>query len=96
LLSDTASLGNQLSILIAKNGAQLAPMLANLNAVSAVLVREKTQLQNAVVNLGKFSVNIANATGSGPWLDLLTPVAVVPNNVIKACGANPGGKKPCG
>lgn len=96
LLTDTANLGSQLSVLITRNSAQLSPMLAHIDSVTAVLAQEKTQLQNAVVNLGRFSVNIANATGSGPWLDLLTPVAVVPDNVIKACGAQPTGKGPCG
>jgi phospholipid/cholesterol/gamma-HCH transport system substrate-binding protein len=96
LLADTANLGAQLSALITKNGAQLGPLLANLNAVTAVLAKDKAQLQNAVVNLGHFSVNIANATGSGPWLDLLSPTAAVPDNVLKACGATPSGKGPCG
>lgn len=96
LLRHTAELGRQLRILIDRNGAQLQPLLANLDKVSQVLADDKQQLQQAVVNLGDFSVNIANASGSGPWLDLLSPVAVTPDNVIVGCGAHPNSKSgPC-
>lgn len=97
LLADTAALGRQLRALITVNAAQLQPLLANLTKVSDLLVADKAKLQQAVVNLGDFSVNIANATGSGPWLDLLSPVAVTPDNVIVACGAHPDASSgPCG
>lgn len=97
LLTSTASLGQQLSVLIQKNGAQLSSLLTNLNSITTVLANDKAQLQQAVVNLGQFSVNVANATGSGPWLDLLTPTVVVPDNQIKACGPHPDSSKgPCG
>jgi phospholipid/cholesterol/gamma-HCH transport system substrate-binding protein len=97
LLQSTADLGKQITTLISNNGAQLGSLLSNLNAVTAVLAKDKTQLEQAVINLGQFSVNIANATGSGPWLDLLTPTVVVPDNQIKACGAHPDSSKgPCG
>lgn len=96
LLTDTAELGKQLGALITKNGAQLAPLLTNLKAITGVLSADKDQLKQAVVNLGQFSVNVSNATGSGPWLDLLTPTVVIPDNQIVACGAHPDSSKgPC-
>jgi phospholipid/cholesterol/gamma-HCH transport system substrate-binding protein len=98
LLADTANLGRQLRKLIGKDGAQFAGLFSNLATVTAVLSKEKRALQNAVVNLGQFSVNIANATGSGPYLDLFSPTVLVPDNQLKACGPHPedAGKKPCG
>jgi phospholipid/cholesterol/gamma-HCH transport system substrate-binding protein len=97
LLRDTANLGHQIGVLVTKNGAQLSPLLANLTAISGVLAKDQSQLKQAVVNLGQFSINIANATGSGPWLDLLTPTVVIPDNQIKACGVHPDSSKgPCG
>ena len=97
LLQSTAELGSQISVLITKNGAQLSSVLDSLKAITTVLADDKTQLEQAVVNLGQFSINVANATGSGPWLDLLTPTIVVPDNQIKACGAHPDASKgPCG
>lgn len=96
LLRDTARLGAQLERLMARNGAQLATLLANLDSVTAVLAKEKAQLERAIVNLGQFSVNITNVGGSGPWVDLLTPTAVIPDNQIVGCGKNPATQtKPC-
>ena len=97
LLQSTADLGKQIGVLVTKNGAQLSSLLTNLTSITTVLSNDKAQLQQAIVNLGQFSINIANATGSGPWLDLLTPTIVVPDNQIKACGAHPDSSKgPCG
>jgi phospholipid/cholesterol/gamma-HCH transport system substrate-binding protein len=97
LLHDTARLGAQLRILMTRNGAHLSTLFTSLDTVTALLAKEKQQLQNAVVYLGQFGVNVTNATGAGPWLDLLTPSAVVPDNQIHNCGTNPAGikKKPC-
>lgn len=96
LLADTARLGSQLSVLMTRNGAQFSALLRNLDSVTSVLAAEKSQLQAAVRVLGDFSVNVANATGAGPWLDILSPVSVIPDNQIKACGPHPTGKAPCG
>jgi hypothetical protein len=61
-----------------------------------LLVKERRQLQSAIVYLGQFGVNISNVTGAGPWLDLLTPSAVIPDNQLVGCGTYPSGKKkPC-
>jgi phospholipid/cholesterol/gamma-HCH transport system substrate-binding protein len=96
LLRDTARLGAQLRVLMQRNGAHLHTLLASLDTVSAVLVKEKRHLQNAIVYLGQFGENITNVTGAGPWLDLLTPSAVIPDNQVSGCGTNPAAKKkPC-
>lgn len=96
LLRDTARLGTQLRVLMQRNGAQLDTFVASLDTVSKLLVREKGQLQKAIVYLGQFGVNITNVTGAGPWLDLLSPSVVVPDNQIENCGPNPAAqKKPC-
>ncbi len=97
LLSDTARLGSELSRLVTRNAAQLEPLLANLASVTHVLAADKAQLEQAVTSLGQFSVNLTNATGSGPWLDLLSPVALTPDNVIRSCGVRPDSSNgPCG
>lgn len=97
LLTDTAHLGSELSELMERNAAQLAPLLANLADVTKVLAQDKDDLAAAVTRLGSFSVNLSNATGAGPWLDLLAPVALNPDNVIRACGVHPDSSTgPCG
>lgn len=96
LLQHTAELGNQLQAFLQRNAAELAPLLDNLKTVSGVLSNDSAQLQQAIAALGQFSVNIANASGSGAWLDLLSPVAVEPDNIIVGCGAHPNASRgPC-
>lgn len=96
LLQHTAELGNQLQAFMQRNATELAPLLDNLKTVTGVLSKDRAQLQQAIVALGQFSVNIANASGSGAWLDLLSPVAVEPDNIIVGCGAHPDSSRgPC-
>ena len=96
LLRDTARLGNQLRVLMQRNGTQLNTFLASIDTVSRLLVHEKKQLQQSIVYLGQFGVNITNVTGAGPWLDLMTGDAVIPDNQIVGCGTDPtADKKPC-
>ncbi|HEV7193128.1 MAG TPA: MCE family protein [Jatrophihabitantaceae bacterium] len=89
LLVDTARLGAELRSLITQNGAQLTPLLTNLATVSGVLASDKAQLEQSIKSVGQFSTNIANVTGSGPWIDLLLPAVLEPDNVIAACGMHP-------
>jgi phospholipid/cholesterol/gamma-HCH transport system substrate-binding protein len=97
LLRDTARLGAQLRLLVARDGAQLGSLFRSLDTVTALLVKEQRQLQRSIVYLGQFGVNITNVTGAGPWLDLFTPTVVVPDNQIRDCGADPAAQqKPCG
>lgn len=97
LLENTNLLGQQLQIVMQKNAAQLAPLLANLTTVSAVLAKEKALLQQSALALSQFSINIANATGAGPWLDLYSPVGIEPDNVLVGCGQHPNSSSgPCG
>ena len=97
LLRDTALLGQQLQTLIDRNGAHLTSLLSNVKTVTALLAKDKAKLQQAVAVLGQFSVNIANATGSGPFIDLYSPTVVEPDNIIKACGTHPSSaSRPCG
>jgi phospholipid/cholesterol/gamma-HCH transport system substrate-binding protein len=94
LLVDTARFGAELTSLIRQNGAQLTPLLKNLNTVSAVLASDKSQLEASIKTVGEFSTNVTNVTGSGPWVDLMLPSLLEPDNVIAACGLHP--KPGCG
>ena len=97
LLRDTSALGQQLQLLIERNGAHLGSLLSNLRTVTGLLAKDRAQLQRAVQVLGQFSQNLANATGSGPWLDLFPVTGINPDNQIKACGTNPSSSgRPCG
>lgn len=89
ILSDTAQLGVELSGLVHRDGAQLSGLLGNLKQISAVLAADRSQLENSIKTLGQFSVNFTNVTGTGPWVDLMLPAALEPDNVIAACGTAP-------
>lgn len=96
LLRDTARLGNQLRVLMQHDQTQLNTFLSSIDTVSQLLVHEKKQLQRSIVYLGQFGVNITNVTGAGPWLDLMTGDAVIPDNQIVGCGTSPTTqKRPC-
>jgi phospholipid/cholesterol/gamma-HCH transport system substrate-binding protein len=91
LLVDATGLSQQLSSLVTRDGGQLQPLLANLKSVTDVLVRDQSQLDSSIQLLGPFSRYVANATGSGTFLDLLTPTILIPDNELVTCAnkANP-------
>jgi phospholipid/cholesterol/gamma-HCH transport system substrate-binding protein len=94
ILSDTAQLGVELTGLVQHDGAALSGLLGSLKQITAVLAADRTQLENSIKTLGQFSVNFSNVTGSGPWVDLMLPALLEPDNVIVACGTAP--KPGCG
>ena len=85
LLVDATNLSRQLGSLITRDGAQLQPLLANLQSVSDLLVRDQSSLDSSIQLLGPFSRYVANATGSGTWLDLLSPTILIPDNELVTC-----------
>jgi phospholipid/cholesterol/gamma-HCH transport system substrate-binding protein len=89
LFRDTAALGAELSDLIDEAGAPLTSALRSVDQLAAVLAHDDAQIRQSITALGQFSVNIANVTGNGPWLDVLLPTALIPDGVIAACGKHP-------
>ena len=94
LLHDTADLGSAVSTLIREDGAPLTSLLENVDALSGILAKDHQQLQHAIEALGQFSVNFANVSGNGPWIDILLPTLIIPDTVIGKCGVHP--KRGCG
>ncbi len=88
MLAHTTAMSVAVSKLIDKNGAKLHDLFQQLQTVGRVLANNKETLGRSMALLGQFSTNITNATGSGPWIDLMLPL-FLPDNVIKACGADP-------
>jgi phospholipid/cholesterol/gamma-HCH transport system substrate-binding protein len=89
LLVHTRDLAAQVSSLIEEEGAPLAGALASVNTLGDLLSRDSDALEQSIGQLGKFSVNIANATGNGRWLDVYLPTGLIPDNVLSACGPQP-------
>ena len=85
LLSTTTALTSQLNHLLVDDRSVLDPMLSNLQAVSAFLARDSSDLGDAIPLLAAFSRYSANVAGSGPFADFVAPTLVVPDNLIAEC-----------
>lgn len=69
LLINTVSLSQQVNGLIKENEAQLRPMLANLQKVSEVLLRNQDNLDRILQLFTPFARQFSDVTGTGRWFD---------------------------
>jgi phospholipid/cholesterol/gamma-HCH transport system substrate-binding protein len=85
LLATTSRLTAQIDHLIVGDRAELDPMLSNLEALSAFLARDSSDIGDALPLVAAFSRYSANLAGSGPYADFVAPTLVVPDNLIDQC-----------
>jgi phospholipid/cholesterol/gamma-HCH transport system substrate-binding protein len=78
LLTDSTALAVQLSGLVADNRARLAPALAQLHGVVALLNRNQANLDRGIALLAPFVRVFANTVGNGRWFDTYLQNLVVP------------------
>jgi phospholipid/cholesterol/gamma-HCH transport system substrate-binding protein len=69
LLVTTDQLATQISGLVADNRAKLAPALAQLRGVLAILQKDRDNLSKTVANLAPFLDAFTNLLGDGRWFD---------------------------
>jgi phospholipid/cholesterol/gamma-HCH transport system substrate-binding protein len=69
LLINTVSLSEQINGFIADNQAQLTPMLANLERVNQILLKNQDNLDKTISLLAPFASQFTDATGTGRWFD---------------------------
>lgn len=67
LLAHTAAVSQQLTGLVAENEAELAPTLDRLNAVAALLEKNRENISKTIPNLKKASITQGEALASGSW-----------------------------
>ena len=67
LLSNTSVLAQQLSGLVHDNQAKLAPTLDKLNAVTAVLQKNRDNIAKALPGLAKYQITSGELVSSGPY-----------------------------
>jgi phospholipid/cholesterol/gamma-HCH transport system substrate-binding protein len=82
LLADTQALADQLVALVRENDKKLTPMLTNLNVVLTTLQRNDKALERTAILLGPAARYFANATGNGPYLDVVAPNAIFPDSTL--------------
>lgn len=88
LLTTTSELATTLSNVVRDNKAALAPALAHLKSVIAVLESNLGNLDRAASLLGPYARDFSNTVGSGHWFDsMIFNAAAVPGGV----STNPGG-----
>ena len=73
LLVHTSALAKQLSGLIHDNEAQLAPTLDKLNAVTAILEKNRDNIAKALPGLAKFQITLGETIGNGPFYQAYIP-----------------------
>lgn len=79
LLVRTRTLSDALTGLVRDTRADLRPALADLDTALAALKQEDGRLQKALELTAPAMRYVANATGTGPWLDLLSR-SVIPTD----------------
>ncbi|OMC05847.1 mammalian cell entry protein [Mycobacterium sp. NS-7484] len=73
LLANTAAVSQQLSGLVADNEAELAPTLKRLNSVTAMLERNRDNINKALPNLNKFQLSQAETLANGAYYNAYVP-----------------------
>ncbi len=98
LFTGTSALGVELRGLVKDNDKTLAPALAKLDRVSAILNKNQKNLDQALSTLGPYYKVMASATGNGRWVDAYLCGLFDKNNdpvlekdVVRNC--YPGGAK---
>jgi phospholipid/cholesterol/gamma-HCH transport system substrate-binding protein len=69
LLINTVALSQQLNALIAENEAELRPMLANLQRVNQILLKNQDNLDRILQLWAPFARQFTDAAGTGRWFD---------------------------
>jgi phospholipid/cholesterol/gamma-HCH transport system substrate-binding protein len=87
LLRATQQLASQVDQLLSTNGANLTPLLADLQTVTGVLANDRSALQAAVPLFASFASYAANVTGQGPFGEFVLPTLLIPDNIIAQCAA---------
>ncbi|MFN8033109.1 MAG: MCE family protein [Mycobacterium sp.] len=73
LLANTSALSRQLSGLVAENEEELAPTLAKLNSVTAMLEKNRDNIGKLLPGFAKFQVTQGETVASGPFYQAFVP-----------------------
>jgi phospholipid/cholesterol/gamma-HCH transport system substrate-binding protein len=78
LLANTAAVAENLTGLVKDNEAKLAPTLDRLNAVAAMLEKNRDNLSKALPGLKKFEITTSESVSSGPYYNAYVPNLAIP------------------
>ncbi|MGH3958032.1 MCE family protein [Mycobacterium sp.] len=102
LLANTSVVAKQLSGLVHDNEAKLAPTLAKLNSVTAMLQKNRDNIAKALPGLAKYQLTQGEAVSSGFYYQSFAPNAFLPQYFMQPYfdfyfgfrRANDGGRPP--
>jgi phospholipid/cholesterol/gamma-HCH transport system substrate-binding protein len=78
LLANTVAVAQNLTGLVKDNEAELAPTLDRLNAVTAMLERNRDNLSKALPGLKKFEITTSEAVSNGAYYSAYVPNLIPP------------------
>ncbi|MGV0806521.1 MCE family protein [Mycolicibacterium setense] len=82
LLANTAAVAKNLTGLVADNETELAPTLERLNAVTAMLEKNRDNLSKALPGLKKFQMSTSESVANGPYYSAYVP-NLVPSQFLQ-------------
>ena len=78
LLANTAAVAENLTGLVKDNEAELAPTLDRLNAVTAMLEKNRDNLSKVLPGLKKFEITTSESVASGGYYSAYVPNLAIP------------------
>jgi phospholipid/cholesterol/gamma-HCH transport system substrate-binding protein len=78
LLANVGVVARNITGLVGDNEAELAPTLDRLNAVAAMLERNRDSLARALPGLKKFEFTVSEAVANGPYYNAYVPNLAIP------------------
>jgi phospholipid/cholesterol/gamma-HCH transport system substrate-binding protein len=97
LLVNTVTLTQQVNALIAENDAEIGPMLANLQRVNRILLKNQDNLDRTIRLLAPYGRQFTDATGTGRWFDsYIQNLIPVPASIRPPAGGSGTSQSPGG
>jgi phospholipid/cholesterol/gamma-HCH transport system substrate-binding protein len=78
LLANIGVVAQNLTGLVKDNEAELAPTLDRLNAVAAMLEKNRDSLSKALPGLKKFEITVSESVANGPYYNAYIPNLAIP------------------
>ncbi|MBB5852093.1 MCE family protein [Amycolatopsis umgeniensis] len=92
LITDLGTLSTQVRSFLDTNRPMVRPLLDRLQTVAKTLTDNKEQLGRTLDLLAPTGRYLANASGNGPWLDVVGPAGPVPDDLLCLFGVVKGCK----
>lgn len=86
LIADVGALAGQLRTFLADNADVIGPLLNRMHELVNAMAANEKALSDTLTQLAPTSRYLANATGNGPWADVVGPAGPLPDNLLCVSG----------